>query len=104
MARFEPSTVTGPRLENQAVARAEVTAATVKTSGEMAGGSFTVLQLGPSLPAAATIQMPARRSLARASSKTWVSQPSDGGQPQELFTTWGAISGRPSVKGSPPGG
>ena len=60
--RLLPSIVTGPRLLKEAIPSVPVTKApTVRTSGKNEGGSMTVEQLEPELPAATTVTMPAAR-------------------------------------------
>ena len=60
-------------------------------------------QLEPELPAETTIMMPAARWASTAACKVLAEQPSEGGQPQELFVISGARVGSPSL-GSPPTG
>src|SRR5215212_2067993 len=56
----------------------------------MAGGSVTVLQLGPLLPAEASTKIPAACVFSVMVSSSWrVVQPSLVGQPQLLFITCG---------------
>ncbi len=63
-----------------------------------------MLQLDPLLPAEATTRMPAARTFSTTVCSVSQSQPSEGGQVQELLITWGARLGSPSVKASPPTG
>src|SRR6266581_4948298 len=59
---------------------------------------MTVEQLGPSLPAPATIMIPAAACASTAACNVSTEQPSEGGQPQELMVMSGALVG----SGSPP--
>ena len=60
--RLLASTVTGPRLLKEAiVSEPVISAPTVYEASYKEGGSITVEQLGPELPAATTIAMPAAR-------------------------------------------
>jgi hypothetical protein len=49
----------------------------------------------PALPAATTIMMPAARCASTAACNVLAEQPSEGGQPQELMVTSGALVGSP---------
>ena len=61
----------------------------------MAGGSSTVEQAEPALPAATTIWIPAARWASTAACNVSNEQPSDVGQPQELMVISGALVGSP---------
>ena len=61
----------------------------------MAGGSCTVEQAEPALPAATTIIMPASAWASTAACNVLAEQPSEGGQVQELIVTSGAFVGSP---------
>src|SRR5512143_4081825 len=63
----------------------------------MPGGSCTVLQLDPVLPADETVMMPAARCACTAANNVLGLQPSYGGQPHELLVTSGAFAGSPSA-------
>ncbi len=67
----------------------------------MAGGSTTVEQLGPELPAATTIMMPAARCASTPACNVVGEQPSEVGQVHELVVMSGALSGSPCA-GVPP--
>src|ERR1700688_4775067 len=93
--RFEPSTVTGPRLEKLAIVSEFDVAATENDASQIAGASEIVEQAGPLFPAANTAAIPAERRFSTIVFKTLGSvQPSLGGQAQELLITFAARSGR----------
>src|SRR4029079_17176872 len=69
----------------------------------MAGGSWTVEQAGPELPADISLTMPAARWAWTAASRVPGEHPSEGGQVQELTVTSGARVGSP-WPGFPPTG
>ena len=100
----ETSTATGPRLLKEATLSPLLVAPTVKAATYMAGGSCTLQQPGPLLPAEATTTIPAARTFSTTVWRVCQSHPSLSGQVQELLITWGARLGTPSVKGSPPKG
>ncbi len=99
LGRLLPSTVTGPReLKLAMFPVLELMAPTLKASSNMAGGSLTVPQAEPALPAEATVTIPAERWAAiavRMVTQLPELQPSAIGQPQELFVTSGAMAGLP---------
>jgi hypothetical protein len=59
----------------------------------MAGGSLTVLQAEPPLPAEATTKIPAACVFSMITLSVSAAHPSLGGQPQLLFITWGRFVG-----------
>src|SRR5687767_588152 len=69
----------------------------------MAGGSATVEQPDPELPADAWVRIPAARLARTAATRAPLLHPSDGGQVQELTVTSGARLGSPCA-GVPPTG
>src|SRR5262245_52840943 len=81
-----PSIVPVPREEKPDRLLLMSMAPAEKASAWMAGGSITEEQEEPLLPAADTKRIPAALVAARPSSRENTSQPSEGGQPQELFT------------------
>src|SRR5262245_7068560 len=91
--RLLPSTSTGPRLLKFAIWSVGLVAPTTRDAWYTAGGSDTVLQLLPVFPALATTTIPAARVFSTTVLSVSTEQPSDGGQPQELLITCGAMSG-----------
>src|SRR6476620_8566836 len=85
LIRFEPSTVTGPRLLKPASATGfpvYVVAPVEYDASEIAGGSLTVLHPGPPLPADTSTKMPAARVFSTIVWRLSGAQSSLVGQPQ----------------------
>src|SRR5207244_9373913 len=91
-----PSLVTGPRLLKPAMVSVPVIKApAVYDAAYNDGGSNTVEQPGPELPAATTIWIPAAAWASTAACNVSGEQPSEGGQIQELLVISGALVGSP---------